>query len=159
MSAAGYPTLVGDHDTSILIPPIQGGASIDLWVNLTIPPGADVQQLTWELWLTDASGQNSGEKARLTSSVGVTEQYGVSLSSTVGLQAGSFGPGEYGLVPFRLQNSGNRDASFNLATTFSEDDWNALVVNETGAPVSNPVFVGRGNSINCLLYTSPSPRD
>ena len=158
MSAAGYPTLVGDHDTSILIPPIQGGASIDLWVNLTIPPGADVQQLTWELWLTDASGQNSGEKARLTSSVGVTEQYGVSLSSTVGLQAGSFGPGEYGLVPFRLQNSGNRDASFNLATTFSEDDWNALVVNETGAPVSNPVFVGRGNSINLQLNISAAPQ-
>ena len=151
MSAAGYPTLVGDHDTSILIPPIQGGASVDLWVNLSIPAGADVQQLTWQLWLTDASGQNSGEKARVSAPVGVTEQYGVSLSSTLGLQAGSMGPGESGLVPFRLQNSGNRDASFNLATTFSEDDWNALLVNETGAPVSNPVYVGRGQSINLQL--------
>ena len=151
MSAAGYPTMVGDHDTSILIPPIQGGASIDLWVNLSIPPGADVQQLTWQLWLTDASGQNAGEKARITAPVGVTEQYGVSLSSTVGLQAGSMGPGESGLVPFRLQNSGNRDASFNLATTFSEDDWSSLLVNETGAPVANPVYVERGQSINLQL--------
>ena len=151
MSAAGYPTMVGDHDTSILIPPIQGGDSIDLWVNLSIPPGADVQQLTWQLWLTDASGQNSGEKARVIAPVGVTEQYGVSLTSTVGLQAGSMGPGESGLVPFRLQNSGNRDASFNLATTFSEDDWNSLLVNETGAPVSNPVYVERGQSVNLQL--------
>ena len=151
MSAAGYPTMVGDHDTSILIPPIQGGASIDLWVNLSLPPGADVQQLTWQLWLTDASGQNAGEKARITAQVGVTEQYGVSLSSTVGLQAGSMGPGESGLVPFRLQNSGNRDASFNLATTFSEDDWSSLLVNETGAPVANPVYVERGQSINLQL--------
>ena len=151
MSAAGYPTMVGDHDTSILIPPIQGGDSIDLWVNLSIPPGADVQQLTWQLWLTDASGQNAGEKARVIAPVGVTEQYGVSLTSTVGLQAGSMGPGESGLVPFRLQNSGNRDASFNLATTFSEDDWSSLLVNETGAPVSNPVYVERGQSVNLQL--------
>ena len=158
MSAAGYPTMVGDHDTSILIPPIQGGASIDLWVNLSVPPGADVQQLTWQLWLTDASGQSSGEKARITAPVGVTEQYGVSLSSTVGLQAGEMGPGESGLVPFRLQNSGNRDASFNLATTFSEDDWNSLLVNETGAPVSNPVYVGRGESINLQLNISAAPQ-
>ena len=151
VNAAGYSILVPDHDTSILIPPIQGGASIDLWVNLTVPPGADVQQLTWQLWLTDASGQNAGEKARVSASVGVTEQYGVSLSSTVGLQAGTFGPGEYGMVPFRLQNSGNRDASFNLATTFSEDNWNAMIVNETGAPVSSPVYVARGKSINLQL--------
>ena len=151
MSAAGYPTMVGDHDTSILIPPIQGGDSIDLWVNLSIPPGADVQQLTWQLWLTDASGQNAGEKARVIAPVGVTEQYGVSLTSTVGLQAGSMGPGESGLVPFRLQNSGNRDASFNLATTFSEDDWSSLLVNDTGAPVSNPVYVERGQSVNLQL--------
>ncbi len=151
MSAAGYPTMVGDHDTSILIPPIPGGDSIDLWVNLSIPPGADVQQLTWQLWLTDASGQNSGEKARVVAPVGVTEQYGVSLSSTVGLQAGSMGPGESGLVPFRLQNSGNRDASFNLATTFSEDGWSSLLVNETGASVSNPVYVERGQSVNLQL--------
>lgn len=151
VNGAGYSTLVNDHDTSILIPPIPGGGSIDLWVNLTIPPGADVQQLTWELWFMDASGQNSGEKARISSSVGVTEQFGVSLTSTVGLQAGSFGPGQSGLVPFRLQNSGNRDASFNLATTFSEDDWSALLVNDTGASVSNPVYVGRGESVNLQL--------
>ena len=61
------------------------------------------------------------------------------------------GPGESGLVPFRLQNSGNRDASFNLATTFSEDDWSSLLVNETGAPVANPVYVERGQSINLQL--------
>ena len=154
INSAGDSILVSDHDTSILIPPIPGGGSIDLWVNLTLPPGADVQQLSWELWFTDASGQNSGEKARVSASVGVTEQYGVSLSSTVGLQAASFGPGEYGLVPFRLQNSGNRDASFNLVTTFSEDDWSSVIVNDTGVPVPIPVFVERGESINLQMNIS-----
>ena len=163
MNGAGNSVLVSDHDTSILIPPIPGGASIDLWVNLTVPPGADVQQLTWELWLTDASGQSLGEKARLYATVdgnepgipvGVIEQYGVSLSSTVSLQAGTLGPGESGMVPFRLQNAGNRDASFNLATTFSQDNWNAMIVNETGAPVSSPVFISRGMSLNLQLNIS-----
>ena len=151
INSAGYPTLINDHDTSILIPQIPGGGSIDLWVNLTIPPGSDVQQLTWILWLTDASGQNAGEKARVSAAVGVTEQFGVSLTSTVGLLAGSFGPGEYGLVPFRLQNTGNRDASFNLVSTFSEDNWNGLVVNETGAPVQIPISIDRGDVLNLQL--------
>ena len=154
VNGAGISTMVTDHDTSILIPPIAGGASIDLWVNLSIPAGADVQQLTWQLWFTDASGQNSGEKARVSAPVGVTEQYGVSLSSTTSIQAASFGPGEFGLIPFRLQNSGNRDASFNLFTTFSEDDWSALVVDENGVIVPSPVFVSRGQSINLHLNVS-----
>jgi hypothetical protein len=150
-SAAGFPALVGDHDTSILIPSIPAGESIALWVNLTIPPGADVQQLSWELWLTDATGQNAGEKARVSVAVGVTEQYGVSLTSTVGLLAGTFGPGEYGMVPFRLQNAGNRDASFNLVSTFEDTNWNAVVVNDTGVAVPLPIFIERGESLNLQL--------
>ena len=151
VDGAGNSITVPDHDTSILIPPIAGGASIELWVNLSIPAGADVQQLNWELWFSDASGQNSGEKARIQAPVGVTEQYGVSLTSTTSIQADSFGPGEFGLIPFRLQNSGNRDASFNLAATFSEDDWSALVVDENGVTVPSPVYVPRGQSINLHL--------
>ena len=140
-----------DHDTNVLMPGIKAGETVEIWVNLSIPPGADVQQQTWSIWLTDASNQNAGEKGRVTMQVAVTEQYGVALTSTVGILAQTLAPGESGLVPFRLLNSGNRDAAFNLVTTFSESGWSALVVNDTGVVVQNPIVLNRGESQNYNL--------
>ena len=140
-----------DHDTNVLMPGIKAGETVEVWVNLSIPPGADVQQQSWSVWFTDASNQNAGEKARLTMPVAVTEQYGVALSSTVGILAQTLAPGESGLVPFRLLNSGNRDAAFNLVTTFSETGWTALVVNDTGAIIQNPIVLNRGQAENYHL--------
>jgi uncharacterized membrane protein len=117
------------------MPGIKVGETVEVWINFFIPPGVDVQQQTWNVWFTDASNQNAGEKSRMSMPVAVTEQYGVALTSTVGILAQTLAPGESGLVPFRLLNSGNKDAAFNLATLFSEDGWSALVVNETGAIV------------------------
>ncbi|RJU98848.1 MAG: hypothetical protein DWC04_02145 [Candidatus Poseidoniales archaeon] len=140
-----------DHDTNVLMPGIKAGETVEIWVNLSIPPGADVQQQTWSIWLTDASNQNAGEKARLTMPVAVTEQYGVALTSQVGILAQTLAPGESGLVPFRLLNSGNKDAAFNLATTFSEPGWSALVVDDEGAIVQNPIVLNRGQAENYNL--------
>ena len=140
-----------DHDTNVLMPGIKAGETVEIWVNLSIPPGADVQQQSWSIWLTDASNQNAGEKARLTMPVAVTEQYGVALTSQVGILAQTLAPGESGLVPFRLLNSGNKDAAFNLATTFSETGWTALVLDEDGAIVQNPIVLNRGQAENYNL--------
>ena len=140
-----------DHDTNVLMPGIKAGETVEIWVNLSIPPGADVQQQSWSIWLTDASNQNAGEKARLTMPVAVTEQYGVALTSQVGILAQTLAPGESGLVPFRLLNSGNKDAAFNLATTFSEQGWSALVLDEEGAIVQNPIVLNRGQAENYNL--------
>ena len=140
-----------DHDTNVLMPGIKAGETVEVWINLSIPPGADVQQQTWNVWFTDASNQNAGEKSRMSMPVAVTEQYGVALTSTVGILAQTLAPGESGLVPFRLLNSGNKDAAFNLATLFSEDGWSALVVNETGAIVQNPIVLNRGQATNYNL--------
>ena len=146
-----------DHDFDVLMPAIPGGATREVYVNLSIPAGADVQQVIWELWFTDASSSSTGEKGRLTMDVAVSEQFGVSLSSTVSLNAGTASPGESVTVPFRLQNSGNKDAAFNLATTFSEDGWLALVENETGASQSLPITLNRGEEDNYMLnITAPS---
>ena len=82
-----------DHDTNVLMPGIKAGETVEVWVNLSIPPGADVQQQSWSVWFSDASNQNAGEKARLTMPVAVTEQYGVALSSTVGILAQTLAPG------------------------------------------------------------------
>ena len=140
-----------DHDTNVLMPGIKAGETVEVWINLSIPPGADVQQQTWNVWFTDASNQNAGEKSRMSMPVAVTEQYGVALTSTVGILAQTLAPGESGLVPFRLLNSGNKDAAFNLATLFSEEGWSALVVNETGAIVQNPIVLNRGQAKNYNL--------
>lgn len=140
-----------DHDTNVLMPGINAGETVEVWINLSIPPGADVQQQSWSIWLTDASNQNAGEKARLTMPVAVTEQYGVALTSQVGILAQTLAPGESGLVPFRLLNSGNKDAAFNLATTFSEQGWSALVLDEEGAIVQNPIVLNRGQAENYNL--------
>jgi len=146
-----------DHDLNVLMPAIPGGATREVYVNLSIPAGADVQQVIWEVWFTDASGSSTGEKGRLTMDVAVSEQFGVSLTSTVSLNAGTVGPGESIAVPFRLQNSGNKDAAFNLAATFSEDGWLALIENETGASQSLPITLNRGDYDNYMLnITAPS---
>ncbi len=146
-----------DHDFNVLMPAIPGGATREVYVNLSIPAGADVQQVIWEVWFTDASSSSTGEKGRLTMDVAVSEQFGVSLTSTVSLNAGTVGPGESVAVPFRLQNSGNKDAAFNLATTFSEDGWLALVENETGVSQSLPITLNRGEYDNYMLnITAPS---
>jgi hypothetical protein len=146
-----------DHDFNVLMPPIPGGATREVYVNLSIPAGADVQQVIWELWFTDASSSSTGEKGRLTMDVAVSEQFGVSLTSSVSLNAGNVGPGESMAVPFRLQNSGNKDAAFNLATTFSEDGWLALIENETGVSQSLPITLNRGDYDNYMLnITAPS---
>ena len=102
-----------NHGTNVIIPPIKAGETIEFWSNLTVPAGADVQQRVWNLWLTDASSAQLGEKARLTMDLAVSEQYGVALTSSVGLIAANIGPDESGTVSFRLQNTGNKDAAFN----------------------------------------------
>ena len=146
-----------DHDFNVLMPAIPAGATREVYVNLSIPAGADVQQVIWEVWFTDASSSSTGEKGRLTMDVAVSEQFGVSLTSTVPLNAGDVAPGESISVPFRLQNSGNKDAAFNLATTFSEDGWLALVENDTGVLQSGSITLNRGDYDNYMLnITAPS---
>lgn len=145
-----------NHNVNVVIPPINGGKTIEIWANLTIPPGADVQQQTWHLWLTDASGSQLGEKARLELPVGVTEQYGVALTSTSGLVAATIPPKEFNYFNFKLQNTGNKDAAFNLAATFSdiESGWTYKIENATGVPVPNPIVLNRAEKIDLKMNIS-----
>jgi hypothetical protein len=57
----------------MVLPPLGAGRTIEFWVNLTVPAGADVQQRIWNLWLQDASSAQLGEKARLTMDLAVSE--------------------------------------------------------------------------------------
>lgn len=145
------------HGTNVIMPPLGAGKTVEFWANLTVPAGADVQQRIWNLWLQDASSAQLGEKARLTMDLAVSEQFSVALTSTATLLAADVAPGESGHVDFRLQNTGNRDAAFNLATTFSDSNgWSALVENETGVIQQNPITLYKGQRVDLVLnITAP----
>ena len=144
-----------NHGTNVIMPPLGAGKTIEFWANLTVPAGADVQQQDWNLWLTDASSAQLGEKARLEMDLAVSEQFSVALTSTVPLVAATIGPDDYGLVNFRLQNTGNRDAAFNLATTFSDNSgWVGLIQNETGVIQPNPLTLYKGERLDLVLNLS-----
>ncbi|MGB1765991.1 MAG: hypothetical protein ACPHJE_01270 [Poseidonia sp.] len=144
-----------NHGTNVIIPPLGAGKTIEMWANLTVPAGADVQQQNWNLWLTDASSAQLGEKARLGMDLAVSEQFSVALSSTVPLVASTIAPNDYGLVEFSLQNTGNKDAAFNLATTFSETTgWMGIIQNETGVIQQNPITLYKGQRVDLVLNIS-----
>ena len=140
-----------DFFSPVIIQGLGAGQSTDVYVNISIPAGADVQQQTWQVWFRDSGGTNSGEKGRVSMNLAITEQFGVSLTSQVPLLADTLLPGESGQIPVRLQNVGNRDASYNLVTTFSEDGWSAVVENETGVPVPNPIILEKAEVENLFL--------
>lgn len=144
-----------NHGTNVIIPPLGAGKTIEMWANLTVPAGADVQQQNWNLWLTDASSAQLGEKARIGMDLAVSEQFSTALTSTVPLVAAEILPDNYGLVNFRLQNTGNRDAAFNLATTFSENTgWVGIIQNDTGVIKQNPITLYKGERIDLVLNIS-----
>ena len=140
-----------DFFSPVIIPSIGAGQTVDVYVNISIPAGAEVQQQTWQVWFLDSGGTNSGEKGRVSMNLAVTEQFGVSLTSQTPLLADTLMPSESGLIPVRLQNVGNRDAAYNLVTTFSEDGWTAVVEDETGVSVPNPIVLGKAEVTNLFL--------
>ena len=144
-----------NHGTNVIIPPLGAGKTVEFWANLTVPAGAEVQQQDWNLWLTDASSAQLGEKARLGMDLAVSQQFSVALTSTVPLVAATIVPDDDGQVNFRLQNTGNRDAAFNLATTFSENTgWTGLIENETGVVQPNPITLYKGQRVDLVLNIS-----
>ena len=51
-----------DNDFNVVIPPIGRLRPLRYGQIYPIPPGADVQIQDWEIWFTDASSANTGEK-------------------------------------------------------------------------------------------------
>lgn len=144
-----------NHGTNVIMPPLGAGKTVEFWANLTVPAGAEVQQQDWNLWLTDASSAQLGEKARLGMDLAVSQQFSVALTSSVPLVAATIAPDDDGQVNFRLQNTGNRDAAFNLATTFSENTgWMGLIENDTGVVQPNPITLYKGQRVDLVLNIS-----
>ena len=145
------------HGVQVVIPPIPAGNTTEMWINLSIPAGSDVQQQVWEVWWEDFGGTQLGELGRVTADLAITEQYGVQLSSTAPLVAGSLLPGESMSVPFKLQNAGNREAQFSINSNFQGDDWVAYVTDQNNSIVQMPIPLSKGESTELLLnITSPN---
>jgi len=145
------------HGTSVTLPVFSASEVQEMWINLSIPPGADVQQQTWNVWWEDVSFNGQGTMGYVSMDVAVTEQYGVELTSNAPLIAAELNPGESELIPFKLQNAGNRDASYSIAPSFPDSSWVGIVSNETGVPVSMPMIIMRGDSVDLFLnVTAPS---
>ena len=144
------------HGVQVVIPPIPAGNTTEMWINLSIPAGSDVQQQVWEVWWEDFGGTQLGELGRVTADLAITEQYGVQLSSTAPLVAGSLLPGESMSVPFKLQNAGNREAQFSITSNFQGDDWVSYVTDQNDSIVQMPIALSKGESTELLLnITSP----
>ena len=145
------------HGVNVIIPPIPAGNTTEMWINLSIPAGSDVQQQVWQVWWTDAGGTQLGEMGRITADLAVTEQYGVQLTSTAPLIAGTILPGESMSVPFKLLNAGNREAGYTITSNFQGDDWVAYVTDENHSVVQMPLPLAKGESVELLLnITSPN---
>ena len=145
------------HGVQVVIPPIPAGNTTEMWINLSIPAGSDVQQQVWEVWWEDFGGTQLGELGRVTADLAITEQYGVQLSSTAPLVAGSLLPGESMSVPFKLQNAGNREAQFSINSNFQGDDWVSYVTDQNNSIVQMPIPLSKGESTELLLnITSPN---
>jgi uncharacterized membrane protein len=126
---SSHPT---QHGVEVQLPATAAGATTEMWINLSIPAGADIQQQTWNVTWSDGSSQGLGVLASLQATVGVTEQYSVVLSSSTPLIAGSFGPGETEIIPMRIQNTGNRLATFNMIASFSVEGWTSAFTDMDG---------------------------
>ena len=147
---------LNSHGTIVLLPPIKPDEPQEMWVNLSVPPGADVQQQQWSVWWNDAGGTNSGEKARLDMDLAILSQYGVHLSSNVPTVAATLEPGEKTNIPFRMQNSGNREAGFTLSPLFFDTSWSAFVQDEMGDAVIGQIILAKGEAVDLFLnVTSP----
>ena len=146
------------HGTNVILPVIPGGNTSEMWINLSIPAGADVQQQVWQVWWEDAGGTQLGEMGRIATDIAITEQYGVHLSSTAPLLATSLLPGESADIPFKLQNAGNREAGFTVTSNFQADNWVAYVTDLNHQIVQMPMPLAKGEQLELLLNVT-APED
>ena len=150
-----HPT---QHGVNIILPAIPAGESTEIWINLSIPAGSDVQQQVWQTWWDDAGGTQLGEMGRITSDLAITEQYGVHLSSTAPLLADTLMPGETTNIPFKLQNAGNREAGYTVTSNFQTEGWVSFVTDLNNSIVQMPMPLTKGEEVELWLNVS-APSD
>ncbi|MCS5536026.1 MAG: hypothetical protein NZ802_09260, partial [Candidatus Poseidoniales archaeon] len=102
-----------DHDNYVTLNPLEGEASTEFWVNLTVPEGANVETLNWTISFTDDfTSQTMGE---MTLPVSISSSYSVRLDQvSPAYPALTLDPGATGDVQVKVKNTGNQMADWTL---------------------------------------------
>ncbi|MBT4059176.1 MAG: hypothetical protein HOE69_02585 [Euryarchaeota archaeon] len=116
---------LNDHDFSVPLNPLEHNETTEFWVNLTIPPGANVEQLNWNVSLLDYYTGLPKEELNIPLSVDASYSVDVTYYGS-SAAAATLAPGEVGIVPFELTNTGNQMAYWNLNAFFNRSDWHSL---------------------------------
>ncbi len=112
---------INDHDYSVPLNPIGYNETTEFWVNLTIPSGANVEQLEWNVSLLDYYTGEAKEIISIPLSVGAS--YSVEITQYNPSVVPNIIPGESELVKFKLSNTGNQMAYWNLNAYFNRSEW------------------------------------
>jgi uncharacterized membrane protein len=111
-----------DHDNFVVTKVIHALETMETWFNLSIPDGAGVQDLDWDVWVND--GVTNLTKNYMRFPVSVMASYSCKLQQeSLQNPAATLYPGESGVVPMILKNTGNQLATWNLGVSFPNQDW------------------------------------
>ncbi len=112
---------LNDHDNAVPLNPLPAGQSTSFWINLTVPPGSNVEELNWTVEFRD---YYTGEvKESMLIPLSVDASYSVQVKYVGPLVAQTLGQGDVGLVKMTLTNTGNQMAYWNLAAYFNRSEW------------------------------------
>jgi uncharacterized membrane protein len=112
---------LNDHDNAVPLNPLPAGQSTEFWINLTVPPGANVEELNWTVEFRDY--YTGDVKESMLMPLSVDASYSVQVKYVGPLVAQTLGPEETGLVKMTLTNTGNQMAYWNLAAYFNRSEW------------------------------------
>ncbi|MCH2358283.1 MAG: hypothetical protein MK235_02030, partial [Candidatus Poseidoniales archaeon] len=112
---------LNDHDNAVPLNPLPAGQSTEFWINLTVPPGANVEELNWTVEFRDY--YTGDVKESMLMPLSVDASYSVQVKYVGALVAQTLGPEETGLVKMTLTNTGNQMAYWNLAAYFNRSEW------------------------------------
>ena len=125
---------LNDHDYSVPLNPLAYNETTEFWVNLSIPPGANVEQLIWDLNITDSY---TGEiMHQISMPLSVAASYSVDVSYYGPGVALTLPPDEVGMVEFTLTNTGNQMAYWNLDAFFNRSEWGSSNIRFLDAEVN-----------------------
>ena len=112
---------LNDHDNAVPLNPLPAGQSTSFWINLTVPPGANVEELNWTVEFRDY--YTGVVKESMLMPLSVDASYSVQVKYVGPLVAQTLGPEDIGLVKMTLSNTGNQMAYWNLAGYFNRSEW------------------------------------
>jgi len=112
---------LNDHDNAVPLNPLPAGQSTSFWINLTVPPGANVEELNWTVEFRDY--YTGVVKESMLMPLSVDASYSVQVKYVGPLVAQTLGPEEIGLVKMTLTNTGNQMAYWNLVGYFNRSEW------------------------------------